>query len=653
MKKDAERFENYLRRRYGDRSTPKHYSSDMRIFIQSIGAKPPSEVGTQNIDHFVDQQLAEGLSPATVNRRLATLRTFFEFLASEEPDQARPNPVNWRRHGIKQGELLPRDLSDSDTGSLFAAIDDDRDCAMFGLMVGAGLRVGEVAAILLSDLEKPAAPDQMARLRVRGKGRKERIVWLTPALYATVHIWLQKRPHSSSAHLFLNQHGRPLSVSGIQYRLKKCVEEASVQATCHQLRHTFARRLAEQGMPIESLSKLLGHARVQTTQVYTAGADPQLRDAFARAMAQLEETPRPPSAPEKATGTSSSSRRERESADPAELTAALSILDPLPDWLRPSLRDYLSQRWRHWQPHLAGQHGRRLAHQLRRVWDWLLDHHPSKDWTELRRRHLEAWQTARQEAGIAASSRTTELSDLLSCLRFVADRGVLVDANLFRVTYPERSEALPRHLSEEEYRRLKQTAMAQTGDDTPRTACDRAWFFTLAHTGLRLSELLNLRWADVDLAGGRLTVRSGKNKRDRVVYLTPRLTQALRNHLSHRGAGDDGHVWLDEGELLKDHQIRYRLRRWGKLCNVAVTPHQLRHTMATRLVNQGVPLESLRKLLGHKNLSMTQRYARVYDATVQGQFQAAMANIDGIAVSDWPRPEVVVTPASQPAMSKF
>ena len=105
---------------------------------------------------------------------------------------------------------------------------------------------------------------------------------------------------------------------------------------------------------------------------------------------------------------------------------------------------------------------------------------------------------------------------------------------------------------------------------------------------------------------------------------------------AHREKGNDDHVWLDDGKPLKTTQVRYRLRRWGEQCDVAVTPHRLRHALATRLINQGISLEALRKLLGHKTLRMTQRDAHLQDVTVREQFQIAMANIGGIAVNDWP-----------------
>ncbi|RPJ30511.1 MAG: hypothetical protein EHM35_12630, partial [Planctomycetaceae bacterium] len=124
----------------------------------------------------------------------------------------------------------------------------------------------------------------------------------------------------------------------------------------------------------------------------------------------------------------------------------------------------------------------------------------------------------------------------------------------------------------------------------------------------------------------------------------------LQAHLLHRSSVTDDHLWLDAGQLLHDHQIRYCLRRWGQLCDVAVTPHRLRHTFATRLINHGLSLESLSKLLGHKHLSMTQRYARIHDATVCNQFQQAMASIEGIAVSDWPQPRPALVGAGQSAV---
>ena len=81
MRKACARFEQFLKRRFGQSSTPVHYLSDLNIFIHTIGDKEPEAVTATDIDAFIDHQIALGRSPATINRRLSTIHTFFEFLA--------------------------------------------------------------------------------------------------------------------------------------------------------------------------------------------------------------------------------------------------------------------------------------------------------------------------------------------------------------------------------------------------------------------------------------------------------------------------------------------------------------------------------------------------------------------------------------------
>src|SRR6266849_1964608 len=95
------RFEQYLKRHFGQTSTLKHYHSDLIIFQRFTGDKAPESITAVHIDAFVDDQIALGEKPSTINRRLSTLHTFFEFLASEHPEQCWPNPVVGRRHRLK------------------------------------------------------------------------------------------------------------------------------------------------------------------------------------------------------------------------------------------------------------------------------------------------------------------------------------------------------------------------------------------------------------------------------------------------------------------------------------------------------------------------------------------------------------------------
>jgi integrase/recombinase XerD len=160
------RFEQYLNRRFSQSSTPKHCLSDLRIFIRVIGDKAAKDVKPVDIDAFVDGQIARDLSPATINRRRACIHSFFEYLAAERPERHWPNPVINRRHTLKTGSRLPRDASDEELSKIIAVIFDGRDRAMFGLMVGACLRVGEVSTLQLGVIEEPISPDSLAKLRV-------------------------------------------------------------------------------------------------------------------------------------------------------------------------------------------------------------------------------------------------------------------------------------------------------------------------------------------------------------------------------------------------------------------------------------------------------------------------------------------------------
>ena len=99
-----------------------------------------------------------------------------------------------------------------------------------------------------------------------------------------------------------------------------------------------------------------------------------------------------------------------------------------------------------------------------------------------------------------------------------------------------------------------------------------------------------------------------KNYRDRVVFLTSTLMIVLADYLTLRPSTEDDHFWIDGDKVLTSARVRYCVRRWGQAAQVAVSPHQLRHTLATQLVNQGMPLPSVGNLLGP---SVTQ-----YDATL-------------------------------------
>jgi integrase/recombinase XerC len=186
-------FERYLQRRFPERRTTIDYLSDIRQFCAAC-AKPWREVTMHDIDAFVDQQRQAQLQASTIKRRVAALKTYFNFLAEDSGEVDRINPVRFKRHAGKQPQRLPRDLSNEAVEQLWAVLAAPRDRAWVALMLRAGLRVGEVARLQLADVLTPAQADQPARVRVLGKGQKERIVLLTADAYAVLNDWLAQRP---------------------------------------------------------------------------------------------------------------------------------------------------------------------------------------------------------------------------------------------------------------------------------------------------------------------------------------------------------------------------------------------------------------------------------------------------------------------------
>lgn len=258
-------------------SARKHIASDLALFFSWID-KPPSEISPQDIDRYIQHCLEKSLSPLTINRRLSSLRLFYYFLriVQEEPLCC---PVQ-KRHFLRKPQPFPHDASEEQITTLFSLITDKRDKVIFTLMLECGLRVGEVCALSLDDvlLEEPP------RLKIHGKGGRQRIVYLPPPAVSTLTEWLTSRPVTKDRAVFISQRGRRLSVNGIQFILKEYCQKAGVQVTCHQFRHTFGRRMAEASMPVTSLQKLLGHRSPRTTQRYVNLSNSVLQSEYDRAI---------------------------------------------------------------------------------------------------------------------------------------------------------------------------------------------------------------------------------------------------------------------------------------------------------------------------------------------------------------------------------
>ncbi len=212
-----------------------------------------------------------GLSASSLSRKLATLRSFFKFLVVDR-ELLSVNPTD----GIPTPRLkkaLPHYLTLEECYRLLSAVDgrhQQRDYCILILFLNCGMRVSELVGINLSDIQGEV-------LRLRGKGNKERIIYLNDACLQAIQEYLPFRSDKNVANkdkqaLFLSQKCSRLSVDAVQSMLNRYLLKAGLDPSLyspHKLRHTAATLMLQNGVDIRTLQELLGHANLSTTQIYT------------------------------------------------------------------------------------------------------------------------------------------------------------------------------------------------------------------------------------------------------------------------------------------------------------------------------------------------------------------------------------------------
>ncbi len=161
---------------------------------------------------------------------------------------------------------------------------------------------------------------------------------------------------------------------------------------------------------------------------------------------------------------------------------------------------------------------------------------------------------------------------------------------------------------------------------------DLAIFMLMLRAGLRVEEVANLSLGAVDHRRSQLMVRSGKGAKDRLVYLYEDVADALAAYLELRPDTDEPRIFLVEkgiykGKPLSVRGIQKRAEYYSEKCGVHVSCHQLRHTMATDLLNAGADVVTIQYLLGHSRIKTTLRYARLSNQRARKDFYQSMDRV--------------------------
>ena len=302
VKEARRKYHRWLLTRNLSPHTTRAYDGDIGRFERHVG--PTTEVARIDRDcliSFLELQRQAGLSPASLRRRAAALRSFSQWMLSEnhladDPwsgatitfGRSRKLPRFLPAHDLEQLLAFLKSMAGPDMWSGSAASIQERPhegttLLAIALMLATGVRVHEVVGIKCQDIDLAGQT-----IRLLGKGRRERRVYLTNIWITRLTAsYLEARDALPPAHRYLlfNLRYAPLTTSAMRSRLAKVATAAglSSRVTPHMLRHTAATQLIEAGVDIRYIQRLLGHASLSTTEIYTHVSDAALRRVVSNA----------------------------------------------------------------------------------------------------------------------------------------------------------------------------------------------------------------------------------------------------------------------------------------------------------------------------------------------------------------------------------
>lgn len=293
LRHTAQFLRHLSRERDASEHTIKAYREDLAALgdylADEAGKTPdPASITVADLRGYSAALAEAGYAKTSISRRLASARSFFRFAQREGWVQS--NPAAPLRNPRKPRKL-PHFLTNDEVERLLAAPPTKsdlglRDRAILETLYSAGLRVSELVGACDADLDLDEGI-----LRVRGKGRKERIAPIGSHAAHALRAWLARRkladnqPADEEAPLFTNRFGRRLTTRSVARMIEKYLKETGLdlRTSPHTLRHSFATHLLDRGADIRSVQELLGHKSLVTTQVYTHVSTRSLREAYEKA----------------------------------------------------------------------------------------------------------------------------------------------------------------------------------------------------------------------------------------------------------------------------------------------------------------------------------------------------------------------------------
>lgn len=265
-------LDSFLRTLEGKNRSPSTllaYKTDLRQFLSWLHANnavatTPAEVEKADISEYLAALGQRGVSGVSRARKLAAIREYFRFL--DEHDHITKSPAIGVETPKKEKNVRTFLRPDEYRAMLSLAGGHPRDYAILQVFLQTGVRVSELCNLRVDDVDLVG---RVVRI-TEGKGMAQREIELEKKGVQAIKNWLGIRPESPYDHLFLNKDGEPLSERGVRWIVVEYRKRAGItkNASCHSLRHTFATYKAQHGVSPFQLKEWLGHANLNTTQIY-------------------------------------------------------------------------------------------------------------------------------------------------------------------------------------------------------------------------------------------------------------------------------------------------------------------------------------------------------------------------------------------------
>jgi site-specific recombinase XerD len=238
---------------------------------------------------------------------------------------------------------------------------------------------------------------------------------------------------------------------------------------------------------------------------------------------------------------------------------------------------------------------------------------------EMERVDLEAFIEHEQDRGLRISTVRTRLACIIAFLHFLMEQDIVAGSLLKRSIKLKLPDVLPRAINPSDVRKLLCVM-----DDIR----DRAMFMLMLRCGLRVQEVAELTVDAIEYQRRQIFVFHGKGAKDRVVYMSEDARSALLAYLAKRSSKARGLFLVQKGPMrgkpLSVRGIQKRIEYYARNNNLNVSCHRLRHTMATQLLNADADLATIQDLLGHGQITTTQRYCRIANLKVQRDYYKAI-----------------------------